>query len=485
MARKRDFTAFGWLGSRFLGRRRTSPTVTAGVPGVAVYAGYPQTGETSPELGSHEVKYRTYSNILANTAIVAAGVRYFLNMMGGSKWSINPAEGDEAEKYSELLEQALKEDARQTWQQVVRRAAMFRFYGFSVQEITFKRHDEGHFTFGDIAARSQRTIFRWDVDDHGTLMGCVQQNPKTGEDIYLPRSKIMYLVDDTLHDSPEGLGLFRHLVEPVKQLERYEQLEGYGFESDLRGVPIGYAPLAEIREAVNNGELDDAEAKKVTDALGTFLSDHIATVNRGLMVDSAVYRGDNADGETVGSAPKWAVELLSANVGTITENAAAIERKNREIARVLGVEQLLLGATSTGSLALSEDKTHAFQQLCESVLNEIREAVERDLVGPLWELNGWPEEMMPEIVTEVPRHRDPLEMAQALQSLATSGAVLESDDPVINDLRAMMGVSLVDLEEMALRREEDANLQREEMNMRFGQGGPGGNDDDMDDGGGE
>ena len=120
---------------------------------------------------------------------------------------------------------------------------MYRFYGFSIQEWTARRRDDGFLTFADIAPRSQRTIERWDVDEAGQVLGALQRSPQTQEEIYLPREKLLYIVDDTLNDSPEGLGLFRHLVAPSRRLKRYEQLEGFGFETDLRGIPIGRSPV--------------------------------------------------------------------------------------------------------------------------------------------------------------------------------------------------------------------------------------------------
>ena len=458
-ARKRD----GFIGRMFAGRRGGSRFSGAGVPGVAVYAGYPDTGEISREIATREARYRTYGDILANRSIVAAGVRLTLNMIGASRWTFDPSESDESGEFAERLEMILMEDLQRGWHEITRRAATHRFYGFSVQEFWFTRHAEGYLTLADIAPRAQRTIEKWDTDPAGMVLGCVQRDPQTSMDIYLPRNKLLYLVDDALHDSPEGMGLFRHLVAPSQRLQRYEQLEGYAFETDLRGVPVGYAPLSEYAAMMEGDGVEQAEIDNALAPMKNFLEKHIAGPARGYLFDSAVYESSTDTGETPSSTPKWSVELLSASVGTITENAAAIERLNREIARILGVEQLLLGATSTGSLALSEDKTHAFNRIIDSVLQEVRDAVIRDIVKPLWMLNGWPEEMMPDIGTEAPRHRDPAEMAATLRDMASAGATMEPDDPAQNDLRQDMGLTPVDLDAMRERAEEEAALQAEEM----------------------
>ena len=464
MAQKRD----NWFG-RILARRRASPTEVVGVPGVAIYAGFPVSEEISKDLADPEQRYRTYGNILANTPIVAAGVRYFLNTVGAAKWTWTPAEDDASGEYAERLQEMLTEDMATPWERVVRRAAMYRFFGFSVQEWTARRHEDGHYTLADIAPRPQKTIYRWDVDETGKVLGAIQRDPQTSVDLYLPRTKLLYVVDDSLNDGPEGLGLFRHLVAPAKRLERYEQLEGYGFESDLRGVPVGYAPFTELARMVKDQTLDQTDRERIEKPLREFISKHIVTPNRGLLLDSAVYTSEDETGRPI-NAKQWQVDLLSTDASSFEQNAAAIERLNREIARILGVEQLLLGSTPGGSYALSLDKTVSFHRIVESALSDIREAVDADVVDMVWMINGWPEEMKPKSSTEAVRHQDIAETAKMLADMAAAGAPLEPDDPAINDLRDLAGISRTDLEQARQRADDDAVLRRAELDaMATGQ----------------
>ena len=446
----------------FFNRRRVPPQETAGVPGVAIYAGYIDSGETHTDLADPEARYRTFSNILANVSIVAAGVRLYANMMGRTTWTFTPSEADTDGVYAEMCEAALTSDPTTPWHRIVRRASMYRFYGFSLQEWTAKRHEDGHFTFADIAPRAQRTIQRWDVDPTGAVMGVAQRAPQTAQEIYLPRDKLLYLVDDTLNDSPEGLGLFRHLVEPAKRLRNYEKLEGYGFENDLRGIPVGYAPFTGMAERVATGRISDEDRKRVEKPLRDWMANHVRGPKGGLLLDSAVYTSEDDAGRPI-NAKQWQVDVLSSDASSFTQNAAAIERLNREIARILGVEHLLLGSSVAGSFALSEDKTHQFHQIIEGGLTDMREAVDADLVDVLWRINGWPPEMKPESTTETVRYRDIVQMAQVLRDLAQAGAPMAPDDEAINDVRDLIGVSRVDLEGARDRAAEDEALRREEL----------------------
>ena len=420
-------------------RRRIAPTRTIGVAGTAIYAGYVADHETDPALSSHDARSRTFSKILTDTSIVVAAVRYYTNLIGAAKWSFAPAEADGDGYYAELAEAMLTADPATSWSRIVRRAAMYRLWGFSIQEWTARRREDGWLTLADVAPRAQVTIERWDTDATGEVLGAIQESPQTSEAIYLPRAKLLYLVDDTLHDSPEGLGILRQLVAPAKRLARYEELEGIGFETDLGGIPVVRAPFGDYAEMVSNKRITSAERDKLVKPLQNFIENHVRSTRTGVMLDSATYRNQD-ESERPSTERMWDVELLQGTSRSFAENAAAIERINREMARILGVEQLLLGADG-GSYALSRDKTHAFYLLVEGALSEVREAVETDLLQTLWRLNGWPADMMPVVTTEAVSYTDIAELTAALRDMATAGAVLAPDDPAIDEVRDLMGLS--------------------------------------------
>lgn len=159
--------------------RSVKPTETAGAPGTSVIGGYVQDDEKNANLANRGERYKTYSEVLANTSIVAAGTRYFLNLVAKAEWSFTPSEADTDGRYAELAEEMLTSDPSTPWHRIVRRAAMYRFYGFSVQEWTARRRDDGLLTLADVAPRAQLTIEKWDLDEDGTVAGVVQQSPQT------------------------------------------------------------------------------------------------------------------------------------------------------------------------------------------------------------------------------------------------------------------------------------------------------------------
>jgi phage gp29-like protein len=100
-----------------------------------------------------------------------------------------------------------------------------------------------------------------------------------------------------------------------------------------------------------------------------------------------------------------------------------------------------LGSSSQGSFALSKDKTETFALIVTGTLQEIQEVMENDFLDPLWELNGWDEELRPKFVVEQIQFRDIEQITNALNQLAKAGAPILPDDPAINEIRDQMGIS--------------------------------------------
>lgn len=443
--------------------RRAVPAFrTAGVSGTAVYGGFVDDFEANRDLKGPN-KYKHYSDLLANVSIVAAGVRFFLNLVSNPDWrAVLPPEDERPPNFDEERAQELAnkvtrilKKADTPWNRVVRRTAMYRFHGFSIQEITFLRNalEDGVIGIKDIAPRPQQTIYRWDTDETGEVFGVLQRAPLTQREIYLPRKKLVYLVDDALSDSPEGLGLFRHIAEAGRVLRRYEQLEGWGFETDLRGIPIGRAPLQALKDMVEGGDISQAEMDARVLQMTSFIENHIRNPKLGLLLDSMAYETSD-EAARPSNVRQWDLDLLKADASSHAEIAAAIERKIREIARVLGVEQLLLGDNGVGSFAMAKEKSHNFALIVDSTVKDLISVYEKDVVQRLFELNGWPLELMPRLQTDKLKFRNVEEITGALRDMAQAGVLLHEDDPAIVEVRELLGLSapvtVIDPEEMAL-----------------------------------
>ena len=452
----------GQLGSSF--RRSVPPTETVGTSGTVILSGFIVSNEKNTKV--NEDRYQTYSDLLVNVDIIGASVRYYLNLGSKAEWTVEPADdSDAAQEVADFVDEVIN-DMRTPWYRVVRRSLMHRYYGFSIQEWTAKRREDGRIGLLDIEARPQHTIERWDTDPGGHVEGMVQRAPTTGEELYLPRAKVIYVVDDSLADSPEGLGLFRHMAETAARLQRYQVLEKFGFENDLRGIPKGRAPYAHLRDAVKANRLTEAERATILAPLEGFIKKHLTNPELGIAIDSEVWRGRGEDA-TPSSTPLWDLELLTGGTTGIAAVGNAIERLQRELARLAGTEGLLLGGDKVGSLALSRDKTQNFALVVDSALTELREVYDKDVIGTIMLLNGIPDDLWPVFKVEQIQYRDVEQISGVLVDLGQAGAPLLPGDPAINVLRSLLG--LPDQPEPDL----------EDLNLRGGAGGGDPNPDDL------
>ena len=429
----------------FTGRTSASPTSTVGSSTEDLNgSGYIISRERSPKLRGRQ-RYITYSELLTNTVVAAAGVRYFLNLVANAEWTFQPATDEEGETLPGADEvarfvQDVFNDMESSWPKVVRRAARFRFNGFSWQEWTAKKREDGRIGLSDVEPRPCSSIERWDVDENNNVLGVTQYVPGRPE-VYLPRSKALYLVDDVLEDSPEGTGLLRHVVRSAERLRGYEELEELSFETDLRGIPIGRAPLKEMRDAVNAQKMTADQVRKARAVVDNFVKNKLLNKAKGAVLDSETYNALNHDGGTAPSAThKWDVSLLTGNSNGQAEVASAINRTNLEIARLLGVEHLMLGSDGTGSLALIGGKLSSFFLVVSSTLGEVADGVDRQLIGPVCRLNGIPRELWPKSVPAEVDINDVEAVAAILRDLATAGATLQPDDPAIDAVRSRVGL---------------------------------------------
>jgi hypothetical protein len=457
------------------------PTETIGGTGSVNAGGYVWSEERNPALAGDR-RYGTYDEMVRDTAIVGAGVRLFLNLIANAEWSINPAEDQEddprAQEIADLAYDIIF-DMTTSWSSVVRKIATYRFQGFSVLEWTAKRRDDGQIGLLDIEMRPQRTIARWNQDRSGTVESVFQNLP--GGEVELPRSKIVYAVDDTLTENPEGLGLYRHLVASNERLKGFLDLEQMGFETDLRGIPVARAPLGELRAEVEKESAGDARIKAEARRTGMlkplkdFITNHIRNRKTGLLLPSDTYTTLSPDTKTATSTPKWGLELVNGDSQAFDAIAKAIDRVIQELARVLGVEHLLLGANGAGSLALAQSKVGTFYLTVKSTLSDILEIIERDILQPLADLNGWPPELVPSAGVSEIREQDIVAVTTALQQMAMAGATLTPDDPAVGEVRDQLGLSRAPQD--LVDRELDASL-NPTRNDPTGQGGGGQGDAD-------
>lgn len=426
----------GWLGPR----DSVKPMTEQGTGGFAVYGGYIVKPEQNVDLLGQN-RYRTASDLMANISIIAASLRYNLNLISRPSWKFDPpSDKPEAKAVAEFFDEVFS-DIDNGWTRIVRRSGMYRYHGFGAAEWITKKRDDGKIGFKSIESRPQHTIEKWDLDGAGDILGIMQRDPQDGHERYLPRGKLFYLVDDTLTDSPDGMGWFRHLVDPARRLKSFLQIEGFGFERDLAGIPMGRAPIQEMNDLVASGKMTTEDKTQAINGIMDFVALRRKESGTGLVLDSKTYESKTEQGKTVSGNPLWDLQLIEGTQNSIEELGKAIERIEFEMALIMGTEGMLVGRGGEGSRALSEDKSRNMYLTGNATLVDMAESVDKDLVAVIGRMNGIPEELWPKAKPEDIAFKDAEAIAKTLADMAQAGAILAPDDPAINDLRNLLGIS--------------------------------------------
>lgn len=452
--------------------KKISAFKEAGVSGASVVGGYAFGREQNPKLQGAR-KFTEYETLLANVSIIAAAFRLRNQLLAKPNWTVEAVDDSpEAQAAKELTERVMKEHDS-TWQKFIRHAGLFRFMGSACLEWTLQRAEDGTILLKSLENRPMRTIARYDMDEDGDVVGFWQTN-ETGQEYYIPRWKTIWLVDDSVDDSIDGMGLLRHCVEPANRLKNYQELETQGYERDFRGTLIGKAPLNAIQKAIKDGEITEEQGKAAISALENLVTAARKNGSTGGIIDSTPYEGtgSSGDGKQISSTPQWGLEILQGGSNGLNEMASAIQRLNYEMARVLGAEALLLGSTNTGSQALATEKTGLLHQTVNSDLKDIAAVFRHDLIEPILVLNGVDKKLVPNLVVEEVSARDAKEASEVMKNLVASGAAFTKDDPWINEIRIDMGYSPQPEEQIAQIDEQelaDQERQTQEFNATMAQ----------------
>lgn len=376
----------------------SSPTESIGRPGFDVFGGYLSDKEKAADMRG-SAKWTTFGENVRNVPVVGAGARRGLLLAGSPTWSVQPLaddDGPDAADHAEFAEDQLRHLAT-PWRVVTQTGFRSVYEGFTIQVWTARAIDGGKHAgkigLADVAERPAHTIDRWEyTPDRATLLGVWQRDASGGNEFFIPRERMVFSQDIPLTDSPIRVGIFRHLAEPVREWHALRKISRQGFETDLAGIPVIYAPLQALKEKIgkpaypNGPVFTIANYEAAAQGLLTFTESHVRTKQTGLLFDSGTHPTTAKDPSSV---PLYRFELAAAG-GTAHEPVlAAMGNIEWGMAILLGCADLLIGQDGGGSLAMAKIKTADGYRLIVSGLNAWAEVVQRDLFRPLWILNGW------------------------------------------------------------------------------------------------
>jgi len=140
------------------------------------------------------------------------------------------------------------------------------------------------------------------------------------------------------------------------------------------------------------------------------------------------------------------IELMSASGNRNIDIDPIIRRYQHDIARSVLSEFLMLGGGSTGSYALSKSKTDLFLRALEAYIQTIVDVLNKQLVEPLWQLNGLDPKLMPKITAGDVAPHDLKELGSYLRNLNGADISLADQPDIVDALLANAELPPLDLE---------------------------------------
>ena len=380
-------------------REGVAVTQPIGASGIVSTGGYVQTSERSADLvgTTRQQKFEEWKRLLAQ---IGGAYRIYLVLIGSPTWSLPPWKAskdtdptpEDEERAAWALNQLLNlgEDGLE---RLVMELSIAFWDGLAVGAWTAKAMPPGDlaaFGLADVLKLPLSTIERYDLDPQGRVLGIVQRDPNTGVEIAIPRERLVWQRDLPTTTNPAGDGAMRFLAESVRRLLALETLFDKGVEADVNGVPIIYAPIIEMRAQIgqpkSNGQpYTQADFDADLAYAYTFI-DAKKRKNAGLVLDSSTV--PNPDG-TPSNVRRFTAEVISAQSSSQDVLLKRMRQLAWDMRALIGFEFQSLGEDGAGSLAMHESKWGVTLYVLSAVLNGIAKTIKRDLLRPLWILNGW------------------------------------------------------------------------------------------------
>lgn len=341
--------------------------------------------------------YDVYDRMRLGDGTVAAALRVIKMPLLNADWFIEPASDSAQDKeIAERLETNIKRDTNVSWHAQLRQILLHLDYGTAPFEPVWRVVD-GLVELRKLALRHPKTISKWLTDEKGGLAGIEQVtapdfNPKT-----IDVSKLVVFVNDLEGSNFHGISILRPAYKPWRYVDGLERVEASGIEKRAHGVDVGKL----MGEGITEERRGDAE--------------------RALMT---VHAGEKMYMTEVDGQFEYRVQGIQ---GDVLDPNTAIVRHQWAIVRSMITEFLMMGSGSTGSLAMSRDKSAFSMMALGGIANNICETIDRHLIRP-WVSYNWSVDEYPRLKYSHLDARPLTEFAEAVFKLSQAGVLTRTLD---------------------------------------------------------
>lgn len=318
-----------------------------------------------------------YREMWDNNAVIDTLVGKMMLLIAGAPWETKPADEGNA-KAIELAEwhKRMMGKMEQDWSTFIKEALTAIVFGFFYGEEVYQVLDDGTYGLKKISSRSQESVDGWLYDEDSKEMIGMFQRPVYGPVSFVPLWKAFHFTPFQFRENPEGRSMLRAAYVPYKEIKNLSRFEGIGFERNVAGMPIAYAPPSYFDESATTDQ------KKLLETLAKMMYNLRLDERMGVVFPSEF----NKDGSKSGFGFGFAQVQGS---GVAPALGAAIVRRETRIAMTLHGEFVMLGQEGkTGSHAMHSDKTSSFGAGCYALLDMIADKYNKTTMRRLMRYNG-------------------------------------------------------------------------------------------------
>lgn len=427
-------------------RAKQKDLTEIGYQGLSMFNGITQS-ELNRELNFPN-SVRTYKQMSQHPSINAP-LSLYDNLISKVSWRIVPPKKATAKekKQCEFINECLH-DMDMPFRQVIRDALTSNTYGFAVLEKVFRyreyskgsKYNDGKIGLKKLGLRSQESIRRFEFDENNSDVTAVVQIVNTSanntgsmtakvsstKDVKIDRDKLMLVSVGRNAGDPYGKSPLRDIYLAWRYLTVIEEIEAAGVQKDLAGVPILSIPAQYMSSDAS------PEQKALYEEFKNIVRNIQQNSQSGIILPSAV------DPET--RTPLFSLKLLSAEgTGKNFDTEKIKQYYQNQIFVGLSADVLIMGTNGVGSFALGQVKSSLTGAAVESMLDNIVDAFNRDVIRHLYELNGWDIARCGSLDYESLADVDLETLSKAAQRYSSTG-LFELDRDILNAIRKSIGV---------------------------------------------
>lgn len=243
----------------------------------------------------------------------------------------------------------------------LRQMASAYFYGFSINELVYRRNADGTVGWKQWGMRRQESFYRWETDPAGAITAFTQRPAPSYTLRTIPLTKCLHVLADDSEGSPEGRGILRSMYRYWYMTTQFELLFGIALERFGTGLPVFKRTdqTAALTVEQEDDLLAQAEALRQNEKAGLLLP----------------WGFEFSFADSPGLDAKTYLDAIQAYRVWMLSTGLA--------------EFIALGTGETGSRSLGQSKIDLFLKALTGLQDKLCEAINRQSIPPLMRANGW------------------------------------------------------------------------------------------------